>query len=235
MESSSAGGPCVKKWSWLVCVLVAVPSSAADEHDLDIDFGEAKPSRLQLEADLCQAHLRLRVNRAMQRDYESKAGEEAWLEMLETFQQEAREGQRELEGYQEQFRKHFGQNFDTRTCGDDSTAHTAFEKLSAGLPSDPKALEEYVAIVPEPNVVLAACGLKAAAEQQAKTRTLANALDVSKPGAKATKPAKKGKAKAEPTPTAAPVPAPSSAGLQRLEEAYSKRFGKTLDLSRCPG
>ena len=222
-----------------VFFVAALPVLAADEMDLDLDFGEPKPVQLQLEADLCQASLRMRVNRAMQREYESKTGEDGWLEMIETFQQEAKEGKREMDGLQAEYRKHFGQRFDTRACGEESVAHTVMEKLGSPPPDDPKELEEYVAIVPEPNFVLAVCGLRAAIEAQTKARDLANTLAASKPG---TKPKKTGTKKGKSAPGAndAPTPdasaaSPGATKLQRLEESYVKRFGKKLDLSRCPG
>ena len=230
------------RYRWFLLVLVLCgPVLADDDWGLEPDFGEAKPVKLQLEADLCHSFLRMRVNRAMLREYEKKTGDEAWIEMIETFQQEAKEAAKELERDQERYKAGFGMKFDTKICGtDDALAHTSFEKLQLPPPEEAKALEEYVAVVPEPNVVLAACGLRTGVEDQAKARSLAASLEANRPGAvkKAPKPEKKkknGKGKAQPEPTAAPAASPSSARIQQLEDAYSKRYGKKPDYARCQG
>lgn len=233
---------------WVAFVAVVLFSSSAfaahEEAPIEVDFGEAKPVRLELEAAICHSDLRMRVNKAMHKEYESKTGDESWIEMLETFQQEAKEAAKELAADQESYQANFGgRKFDTRVCGDDASAHLAFEKMSTTPPEDPKLLEEYSAVVPEPNFMLAVCVLKAAAAQQEEMRGIAASLAAQKPGAKtppkrvpAKKAKGKGKGKAEPTPTAVPTPLPpGSAKRQQLEDAYTKRFGKKPDYTRCQG
>ncbi len=226
----------------LLGLLSSVTTFGDDDWGIETEFNDPKPSRLNLEADICQSYLRMRVNRSMQREYEDKSDDEQWIEMLETFKQEEKEVAKELENDQTRFRRHFGAKFDTRTCGNDATAHTAFERLSAPPPDDPKQLEEYMTLVPEPNIVVAVCGLRAAAEAQVKVRTLATSLDAQRPGAKKKsdpKPPKrpKGKKGTPPPaePTAAATPAPSSAKIQQMEDGYVKRFGKKIDFTRCEG
>lgn len=221
-------------------LVFALPASA-DEDWLEPDFGEAKPVKLQLEADICHSYLRMRVNRSMQKEYEKKTGDEAWIEMIETFQQEAKEAAKGLDRDQEKYKTNFGRKFDVDICGtDDAVAHTSFEQLQVPPPEDAKALEAYVAVVPEPNLLLAACAIRASAEDDTKARALAQSLEAQKPGAKRA-PAKaekkkKKKGKAEPEPTSAPTPPPAgSAKLRQLEDAYQKRYGKKPDYARCEG
>jgi len=224
----------------LFSFFLSVTNCAADDWGVETEFNDPKPSQLNLEADICHSFLRMRVNRSMQHEYEDKSDDDQWVEMLETFKQEEKEVAKELENDQTRFKRHFGSKFDTKTCGTDATAHTAFERLSAPPPDDPKQLEEYMTLVPGPNILVAVCGLRAAAEEQVNARSLATSLDAQKPGAKkkAPKPPKvpkKKKGAAAPEPTAAATPRPSSAKLQQMEEGYLKRFGKKIDFTRCEG